>query len=319
MLTVGFLSNQLCVRGTDTAMFDYADQNERLLGNRSVILVDGNTDPARNDAARKFVARFGGYHAPRSRDAMEGMVRELGIDVLYKTCAGSPEVFPRNVKTGIHVVFGHYEPFGQVYAYISEWLRDAVVPAAARRSHDYVPYMVRLPDETGDLRPELGLSAEQVVFGYHGGSDSFNIPFVRDAIADALRSRSDVAFVFLNIPAWIRHPRVHFLPGTADPIRKTCFINSCDAMLHARDRGETFGLAIAEFSIRNRPVLTYRHSPEQCHLRLLGPKAITYGSRAELAAILSRFRPARGIDWDCYSQRFSPAAVMERFRRVFLS
>lgn len=36
---------------------------------------------------------------------------------------------------------------------------------------------------------------------------------------------------------------------------KTTFINTCDAMLWARHDGETFGLAIGEFSSKNKPVI----------------------------------------------------------------
>ena len=44
------------------------------------------------------------------------------------------------------------------------------------------------------------------------------------------------------------------LPPTADVARLHAFIRSCDAMLHGRTGGETFGLACAEFSAFNRPV-----------------------------------------------------------------
>ena len=36
---------------------------------------------------------------------------------------------------------------------------------------------------------------------------------------------------------------------------KVKFINTCDAMIHARAMGETFGLAVAEFSKKNKPVI----------------------------------------------------------------
>ena len=39
-----------------------------------------------------------------------------------------------------------------------------------------------------------------------------------------------------------------------DKHKKVKFINTCDAMLWARSGGETFGLSIAEFSIKNKPV-----------------------------------------------------------------
>ena len=48
------------------------------------------------------------------------------------------------------------------------------------------------------------------------------------------------------------------------------FVNASDCMIHARARGETFGLAIAEFSIRNKPIIAYSNPPEKAHLDILG-------------------------------------------------
>ena len=36
-LVIGFHSNQLCERGTDVAMYDYAYCNQQLYGNKSII------------------------------------------------------------------------------------------------------------------------------------------------------------------------------------------------------------------------------------------------------------------------------------------
>jgi glycosyltransferase involved in cell wall biosynthesis len=47
-------------------------------------------------------------------------------------------------------------------------------------------------------------------------------------------------------------PNIIHLPASSDCDTKSRFIRSCDAMLHARYDGETFGLAVAEFSAHNR-------------------------------------------------------------------
>ena len=38
MKIIAFHDNNLCLRGTTNAMYDYADYNERILGNKSIIL-----------------------------------------------------------------------------------------------------------------------------------------------------------------------------------------------------------------------------------------------------------------------------------------
>lgn len=66
------------------------------------------------------------------------------------------------------------------------------------------------------------------------------------------RARQDVVFLFMNTQElWTREDtpppsNILYLPMTLDEERKSAFIRTCDAMLHARRSGETFGLAIAE-------------------------------------------------------------------------
>ena len=57
---------------------------------------------------------------------------------------------------------------------------------------------------------------------------------------------------------------------------KMKFVNTSDFMIHGRARGETFGLAIAEFSIRNKPIIAFSNPPEKAHLEILGEKCLIY-------------------------------------------
>ena len=124
--------------------------------------------------------------------------------------------------------------------------------------------------------------------------------------------------MLVNTPRFCDHPHVIHLAATSDVTRKTRFINTCDAMLHARVSGETFGLAVGEFSIRNKPVFTWLGSDDKCHIRiLLGKGGIFYTEADDLRGLLQTYRPEPG-DYDCYSRRFNPDAVMRQFEEVFL-
>ena len=61
-------------------------------------------------------------------------------------------------------------------------------------------------------------------------------------------------------------------------------------MIHARLEGETFGLAIAEFSVANKPVITYSKSKDKEHLRILKNSCIKYGDENDLMCILKSIR-----------------------------
>ena len=76
--------------------------------------------------------------------------------------------------------------------------------------------------------------------------------------------------MFMNQDPFCDIDNVLFIEGTTDQEQKVAFINTCDVMIHARERGETFGLAIAEFSSQNKPIITYSLSPERCHIDILG-------------------------------------------------
>ena len=139
---------------------------------------------------------------------------------------------------------------------------------------------------------------DAIVFGRHGGDDSFDIPWVQKAVVETAKERSDIWFLFLNTRSFHGAedvPNIRFLPATADPIAKRQFLNTCNAMLHGRMRGETFGLSCLEFAMLGKPVLTFANSPEKAHLEILGDSAVAYRSASELRELfrhpLSVIRP----------------------------
>lgn len=313
-----FQTTQLSVRGTEIALYDYARFNEEILGNESVVLFN-ETSPLNNpDVIRKFEARFP-VVAYRQPDDIDRAVAAQNADLLYfiKLDRNNFRLSPV-VPTMVHEVFPVTPSMfhGSAYAFVSGWLSrtfsNGRVPS--------VPHIVTLPAVEGDLRQELGIPAEAAVFACYGGRECFDIGFARQIVQDVAEQRSDIWFLFMNIDAFASHPRIRFLPGTADVERKVRFINTCDAMLHARSRGETFGLAIAEFSLRNKPVLTYALSGERNHIDVLGARGLYYAGPRGLRDRLLGFDRVRSAqqDWDCYSQDFSPAAVMPLFDRHFI-
>ena len=177
------------------------------------------------------------------------------MDILYCIKAGwNDNIVSRACKTVVHSVFQFFEPHGDVYAYISDWLSTKMSGGAVPN----VPHMIHLSRTSSDLRTELGIPKEAVVFGRSGGEETFDIPFVHTAVYDIAKHNLDRYFIFLNTHSFCAPlPNIIHLHGTADLVRKTAFINSCDAMLHARQSGETFGLAVAEFSSRNKPIITW--------------------------------------------------------------
>ena len=99
---------------------------------------------------------------------------------------------------------------------------------------------------------------------------------------------------------------------------KVKFINTTDAMLWARQDGETFGISIGEFSTKNKPVIAMKIG-DIAHVYLLVDKAIWYNDSNSLYNILLNFNPEveRIKDWNAY-KNFTPEKVMETFKKVYL-
>jgi hypothetical protein len=316
-MKIAFHTNQLSLRGTEVSMYDYAKYNEELLGNESIIVtrhpdVWKYSDP---QAIEKFKARFPVffYHEPKE---IEGILEANKVDVFYAQKSGHNDgIISKNRKTVVHAVFQDYEPHGDRYAFISQWLSDLY-----GSQHDFVPYMVDLPNVDENLRHELGIPENAIVYGRHGGLETFDIPFVQNAVVDVAVRNRNIYFVFMNTERFSNPgiPNIIYLEPTADLVKKTKFINTCDAMLHARRKGESFGLAIAEFSIRNKPVITWTNAVDSAHHQMLGRFGIYYNNYDDLIRILSeaKFKEEKK-NWNRYSQ-FSPQAVMDKFKKVFL-
>lgn len=319
-MKIAFLENSLGLRGTTVALHDYAHYAETLLGHEAVVLTRpheagaGHCDKS-PDVYLKFEARFPVRYF-RDPAEVPRILEEERADVLYIIKYGLLDgVYDsfQNIKTLMHCVFDPRQPHGDLFCVISPWLN-----VAFGTQLPVLPHIVSLPDEAGDLRETLGIPRDAVVFGRHGGYEEFDVPAARTAVATLASSYPDrFYFVFMNTAAFLPpSPNVIFLPASTDPSRKAKFINTCDAMLYGRARGETFGLAIAEFSVRNKPVFAPCFAPEQMHRVVLQNRAYWYQSTDDLIQKMLAFDPAeaRKQDWNAYRD-YAPEKVMPLFQQ----
>jgi len=312
-MNIAFHCNQLALRA-EVAVYDYAKYNEELLNNKSIVIAK---DPSiwnysHPKAVEKFKKRFKVFFYHDIAE-MESILDSNDINIFYALKAGrKDEVISNKRKTVIHAVFQEYEPHGNVYAYISRWLGNLY-------NSPYVPFMVDLPDVKENMRDELRIPKDAIVFGRYGGLETFDIEWVKKTIKEIVKKRDDIFFIFMNTHNFGDHKNIIYMEGEADLEKKVKFINTCDAMLHARYRGESFGLAIAEFSLRNKPIITWKGQKESdlAHIDLLGETAYYYNDESELYNILINFKKEEDKNWNRYSQ-FNPKNVMEQFKKIFI-
>ena len=317
-MKIAFHSNQLGLRGTEVALYGYALYNREILGNESIILSDKSKDLG---AYGKFKTQFD-VHLYDNFSEVINWVDKYNVDAVYYQKAGhyDGKLVP-NARNLVHTVFQYNQPHGEVYAYISKWLANHVSSGAL----PYVPYLVDILryDHTDNYREYLNIPKDAVVFGYYGGSDSFNIEFAKKAVTDVAKINKNIYFVFMNVDAFCDEPNILFLQGTSDLDKKIGFINTCDACIHARNGGESFGLTIAEFSIKNKPVITTTHCTAElndlAHIEMLGDKAVLYFDYVTLTQILTNFKDIQNKkeDWNAYNA-YSPEIVMQQFKDIFI-
>lgn len=93
-------------------------------------------------------------------------------------------------------------------------------------------------------------------------------------------------------------------------------------MLHARQRGESFGLAICEFLFHNKPVLAYNGGVDQNHVRLLSGFNTLYSDVKDLNDMIVGFRNDRKLltnhEWSSKVSEYKPERAIQKFKEIFL-
>lgn len=300
-------SNQLSFRGTEVGLYNYAEAAERILGYKSYIACPKQTSTL--ETLNKFKNKFE-VILYNDLQELEQFATVNKIDwtfwIKYGTNDGK---LLKSTKNFIQAVFNVREPHGDIYAYISEWL------SLENNNLPYLPRIIHSPKIKGDYREFLNIPKDALVIGRHGGKNTFNLPWVYPAIENALNQREDLYFIFLNTSPFITHSRVIYLEPTYDLVKKVGFINTCDAMIHAREDGESFGQAISEFLALDKPVITTVKCRDQNHKYLLKDKGIYYNNTQELENILINFTPTN-YPYSELIQSFAPEKVMAKFQNL---
>lgn len=317
-----FYSPHLGVRGTEVALFDYAYYNQKFLNNESVICYcknDHRNDPT---AIKRFKENFKVLEVEdHDMNLVEKVIISENADYFYRVKGGKNDGFISNhAKSLVHCTACDYDPHGDVYAYVSEFMSEH----CSGGKIPFVPHIVDLPDVEGNLRKEYGIPDDALVFGRTGGMDTFNLPFAPEVVKYAAGKHPNHFFLLQNTPKFSDLPNIIHLPTTSDVNFKVKFINTCNAMLHCRIEGESFGIACGEFSIKNKPVITWLGSKERNHILTLKNNGIYYENAQQLCYILDNFFDLlkfkyenNTANWNCY-KKFNPQDVMNKFKEVFL-
>ena len=304
--------------GTTLALYNWAYWGREYLDIQPIIMYNSNHVANNISVIDKFKNTFNNkVFSYSNHNQIDNILSENQCEYFFMEKGGKPDgvvsTVSKNLINAISVCDTN-DIHGDVFAMGSEWLSkitDYEIP--------YVPYIVTLPEGHLDLRNELNIPNDAFVFGRNGGFETFDISFVKEAIMEIIDQRKDIWFLFQCTQPFITHERVIYLPSSTDPDYKVKFINSCDVMLHARSVGESFGMACGEFSIKNKPVITWNQSRERSHIDILNDKGIFYNNKNDIINILLNItkKDIVGKDWNAYTD-YSPEKVMKKFKEIYL-
>lgn len=324
-MNIAFFVRQFTERGTEVAIYDYAKYNKHILNNNSIIICFTETKqrslgfPTERHSYDKFKSKFSILEINDMQE-MSDIIKKYGLHFFYTlTHGGGNDIYQfenkliwGNCKTIKHAVFDTTHPESDFYISISDMLNSKL-----NTNINVIPHIVDLPICFEDLKDDLHIPRDAIVFGRYGGYDEFNINIAREAIVEFLRVNNNAYFLFMNTNKFYEHPRIIYVDKNVNLVYKVKFINTCDAMIHAREMGETFGLSIAEFSIKNKPVITCSCGDLE-HIKILGDKALTYTSKESLIHIFANIKDIINsrYDWNAYTL-YSPDYVMSLFKNIF--
>ena len=337
-MLIAFYIERMSIRGTCIAIYDYAHYNEILLGNKSIIvyndqdewiinnLYNENEQDCRSLGITKFSRRFE-TRIKKNEQSLDDVINDC--DILYCIAHGKDNgLASKKIKTIIHCVFDMSEKHGDLYIGVSRQLANKY---GYTEDDSYLDHMIALPPSIhkDNLRKELNIPGNAIVFGRYGGYDTFILTFVHDVVKRIVNERSDVYFVFINTKHFYDHPHIFYLNLITDHDEKNRFISTCDAYIEASHTGHSFGLSIGEFSVNNKPIIVlnspdYLYPPNpisnlwnDSHIKILGDKGLYYTNADELYEILTTFNPKdyKNVDLNCYKD-YSPIKIMKKFQHL---
>ncbi len=312
---IAFFDNQLNERGTSVNLFDYAYFNQSILKNKSYIFYLNNNPHNNPDIIAKFNQYFEHVIGLNSFHDIDYYLNQLSIPILYQIKGGwNDHKLSFIAKNCIHSIFTCKEPHGDLYVARSHVLEKY------HPSIPILPHIIHLPNHDRNMRQTLQIPNDAIVFGGYGGKDSFNIKYVHDTIYKIAKENTNIYFLFANFNTFCEKlPNIIHLPTIIHLDEKVEFINTCDAMIWARKEGESFGMAIGEFSSKNKPIIATK-TGLPFHKDILSTNALWYDNEHSLYHILSTFNPKiyQSKNRNMY-QHYTPENVMKQFESIFLS
>lgn len=257
----------------------------------------------------------------------------------------------KGTKNCIHAVFNNFHPYGDVYAYVSEWLynqqlqkktidwpidlfRDIQKSSKSpyfpnkEMKINWVPHIVNpsKPNHPNYFREAMGIPTNSKIIGRIGGLNEFDDPDAQEVVKKICKENPGIFFIFINTNKFYEHAQIRYLNGYISETEKSNFYVNCDLTLNGRLHGESFGFSICESLYFGIPVIAPNQSRNSSmdghHIDLLSPLDLLYSNSYELEEKIFQIIESPNLinqdDLFQTVQQFAPEKVIERFYEVFI-
>lgn len=230
-------------------------------------------------------------------------------------------------------VFRNFDPHGDLYIYVSEWLFNwAKRKNFARGNYfeadstfvSWLPHMVDPQIGNGsELRDKLKIPQNAKIIGRIGGFDQFDDNVAHRAVLSLLEKEKDIYVVAVNTYNFGTHSRLIYVPFLSrDEVWD--FYAMSDVLINGRLMGESFGFSIVEPLSVGKPVLApsiLRNPRMDLHgFNLLRNLRLSYHSEVDLVRKIKK-QLSDPIDSSLLTSKvnqFLPESVIRRFESQLL-
>jgi hypothetical protein len=213
-----------------------------------------------------------------------------------------------NTKKLTHAVFPIFEPHGDAYNYVSEWMYKKAMQSKKMRTKNqkyrelmnakitpyildsdmpisWVPFIVDAKNgNENEFRSRYNIPLEAKLVGRIGGFKQFDDRAAQQGVIELCDTRPDVYFVFVNTEKFYRHKNLIFLDYLSEQ-DKWDFYSAGNVFINGRLQGEGFGYSICEPLAAGKPIIaphTVRNfRMDKFHCGLLSGQNLLYKSKED--------------------------------------
>jgi len=253
----------------------------------------------------------------------------------------------KNTKRLTHAVFNNYEPHGDKYNYVSEWLyrkalRSGRSPTTENKIKElrelsgspyslnikmpisWVPHIIE--SKTGDgvsFRKKYHIPFDAKMIGRIGGHSQFDDTAAQEGVIELVEKLKNYFFVFINTKRFHYHPRIIHIEYLSSE-EKWDFYSAGDVFIHGRLMGESFGFSICEALSAGKPIVApnfHRNfRMDKHHISILKQQGLLYKSKKDFKnkVIQQSNNPNSSQSLAVLVEQFKPQTVINIFTQRFL-